>query len=315
MRIILANPRGFCAGVNMAIECVDQVLRQQGPPVYVYHEIVHNKHVVQDFEGRGVTFVNSIEEVPPGATVVYSAHGVSPAIREFSQQRNLVEIDATCPLVHKVHSEVKGFARKGYKIIFIGHRNHDEAVGTVGEAPEDIIVVESVEEVEKLDFPPDAKLAYVTQTTLSLLDAQAIMTALQNKFPGIRPPPNDDICYATTNRQMAVKQLGGDAQLVLVVGSQNSSNSKRLVEMAIQEGQRAYLIDDQRELDPAWFEGVECVFITAGASAPERLVQELIQRLQRDYGGEIYEERTLIEETMEFELPKPLRRLNVVSAQ
>src|SRR5687768_4354886 len=222
MRIILANPRGFCAGVNMAIECVDQVLREQGPPVYVYHEIVHNKHVVQDFEGRGVTFVNSIDEVPAGATVVYSAHGVSPAIRDASQRRNLVEIDATCPLVHKVHSEVKGFARKGYKIIFIGHRNHDEAVGTVGEAPEDIIVVESVEEVERLDFPPDVKLAYVTQTTLSLLDAQAIMTALLKKFPAIRPPPNDDICYATTNRQMAVKQLGGDAQLVLVVGSQNS---------------------------------------------------------------------------------------------
>jgi 4-hydroxy-3-methylbut-2-en-1-yl diphosphate reductase len=314
MRIILANPRGFCAGVNMAIECVDQVLRQQGPPVYVYHEIVHNKHVVRDFEGRGVTFVNSIEEVPQGATVVYSAHGVSPAIRESSQRRNLIEIDATCPLVHKVHSEVKGFAKKGYKILFIGHRNHDEAVGTVGEAPDDIIVVESAEEVEKLSFPPETRLAYVTQTTLSLIDAQAIMTALQNKFPGIRPPPNDDVCYATTNRQMAVKQLGGDAQLVLVVGSQNSSNSKRLVEMARQEGKAAYLIDDQRELDPAWFEGVDCVFITAGASAPEKFVRELIHRLQRDFGGELVEERTLVEETMEFELPKPLRRLNVIGA-
>src|SRR5688572_5097869 len=314
MRIILANPRGFCAGVNMAIECVDQVLRQQGPPVYVYHEIVHNKHVVQDFEGRGVTFVNSIDEVPEGATVVYSAHGVSPAIRESSQKRNLVEIDATCPLVHKVHSEVKNFSRKGYKIIFIGHRNHDEAVGTVGEAPEDIIVVESVEEVEQLDLPPDARLAYVTQTTLSLLDAQAIMAALLKKYPGIRPPPNDDICYATTNRQMAVKDLGGEAQLVLVVGSRNSSNSKRLVEMAVQEGKRAYLIDDQRELRAEWFEGVDCIFITAGASAPEKLVQELLQRLQREFGGEQVEERTLVEETMEFELPKPLRRLNVVSA-
>jgi len=281
----------------------------------VYHEIVHNKHVVQDFEERGVTFVNSIDEVPEGATVVYSAHGVSPAIRESSLRRNLVEIDATCPLVHKVHSEVKNFSRKGYKIIFIGHRNHDEAVGTVGEAPEDIVVVESVKEVEKLDFPPDAKLAYVTQTTLSLLDAQAIMSALMQKFPGIRPPPNDDICYATTNRQMAVKDLGGESQLVLVVGSQNSSNSKRLVEMAIQEGKRAYLIDDQRELRSEWFDGVDCVFITAGASAPEKLVQELLQRLQREFGGETVEERTLVEETMEFELPKPLRRLNVVSAQ
>jgi 4-hydroxy-3-methylbut-2-enyl diphosphate reductase len=311
MKIILANPRGFCAGVNMAIECVDQVLKHQGAPVYVYHEIVHNKHVVDDFVSRGVTFVNSIEEVPPGATVVYSAHGVSPAIRATSKGRNLVEIDATCPLVTKVHSEVKVFARKGYKIIFIGHHDHDEAVGTVGEAPESIIVVESAADVEKLDIPEGTKLAFVSQTTLSLLDAMAVITALQKKFPWIQPPPKDDICYATTNRQMAVKELGGEAELVLCVGSQNSSNSKRLVEMAHQEGKAAYLIDDESELDPKWLEGVNCVFITAGASAPERLVQALIERLQRDFGGEV-EERTLVEETMEFELPKPLRSLAVL---
>jgi 4-hydroxy-3-methylbut-2-enyl diphosphate reductase len=311
MKIILANPRGFCAGVNMAIECVDTVLKHQGAPVYVYHEIVHNKHVVDDFESRGVTFVNSIEEVPAGATVVYSAHGVSPMIRNTSKDRNLVEIDATCPLVTKVHAEVKGFARKGYTIIFIGHKDHDEAVGTVGEAPDSIIVVESEEDVQRLSFPPDAKLAFVTQTTLSLLDAKAVVGALQKKFPGITPPPKDDICYATTNRQMAVKHLGGEAELVLVVGSQNSSNSKRLVEMAHQEGKQAYLIDDESELDPGWLEGVNCVFVTAGASAPERLVEALIERLKREYGGQV-EEQTLVEEDIQFELPKTLRRLAVV---
>jgi 4-hydroxy-3-methylbut-2-enyl diphosphate reductase len=311
MKIILANPRGFCAGVNMAIECVDKVLRHQGAPVYVYHEIVHNKHVVDDFVSRGVTFVNTIEEVPEGATVVYSAHGVSPGIRALSKSRRLVEIDATCPLVTKVHSEVKVFARKGYKIIFIGHKDHDEAVGTVGEAPDAIIVVESPEDVERLQIPAGTKLCYVTQTTLSLLDAMSIIGALQKKFPGIKPPPKDDVCYATTNRQMAVKHLGEEADLVLVIGSQNSSNSKRLVEMAHQEGKAAYLIDDQSELDPKWLEGVKCVFITAGASAPEKLVQSLIDRLIREYGGQV-EERTLVEEDVHFELPKPLRRLAVV---
>jgi 4-hydroxy-3-methylbut-2-enyl diphosphate reductase len=311
MKIILANPRGFCAGVNMAIECVDQVLKHQGAPVYVYHEIVHNKHVVDDFVSRGVTFVNSIEEVPPGATVVYSAHGVSPTIRQTSKQRNLVEIDATCPLVTKVHSEVKIFARKGYTIVFIGHKDHDEAVGTVGEAPDNIVVVESAEDVDKLSFPEGTKLCFVTQTTLSLLDAMSVISALQKKFPDIKPPPKDDICYATTNRQMAVQQLGGDADLVLCIGSQNSSNSKRLVEMAHQEGKAAYLIDDESELDPKWLDGVKCVFITAGASAPERLVQALIERLKREFGGEV-EERTLVEEDVHFELPKPLRRLAVV---
>jgi 4-hydroxy-3-methylbut-2-enyl diphosphate reductase len=311
MKIILANPRGFCAGVNMAIECVDQVLKHHGAPVYVYHEIVHNKHVVDDFVSRGVTFVNTIEEVPPGCTVVYSAHGVSPQIRRTSKERNLIEIDATCPLVTKVHSEVKVFARKGYTIIFIGHKDHDEAVGTVGEAPDNIVVVESAEEVEKLSFPEGTKLCYVSQTTLSLSDAMSVISALQKKFPGIRQPPKDDICYATTNRQMAVKQLGGEADLVLCIGSQNSSNSKRLVEMAHQEGKPAYLIDDESELDPKWLEGVKCVFITAGASAPERLVQALIDRLKREFNATI-EEQTLVEENVHFELPKPLRRLAVM---
>jgi 4-hydroxy-3-methylbut-2-enyl diphosphate reductase len=313
MKIILANPRGFCAGVNMAIDCVDQVLKLKGPPVYVYHEIVHNKHVVQDFVGRGVTFVNGIDEVPEGATVVYSAHGISPAVRKASKTRNLVEVDATCPLVTKVHMEVLRFVREGYKIVFIGHRDHDEAIGTVGEAPNDITVVESPEDVQRLPFAADAKLAYVTQTTLSVNDANRIITVLRAKYPNIKAPPKDDICYATTNRQTAVSDISPEVDLVLVVGSKNSSNSQRLVETAKQAGRAAYLIDDQSELDPAWLDGVDAVMVTAGASAPEHHVQGLLERLQSDFGGET-ESRTLIEENVSFELPKSLRSLAVVGA-
>jgi 4-hydroxy-3-methylbut-2-enyl diphosphate reductase len=318
MKIILANPRGFCAGVNMAINVVDEALKKVGPPIYVYHEIVHNRHVVEDFKSRGVTFVDSVDEVPPGGVVVFSAHGVSPAVRQAAKDRNLREVDATCPLVTKVHNEVVRFARDGYKIVFIGHRNHDEAVGTVGEAPDAITVVESVEEVEALPFPADAKLAYVTQTTLSLHDARRIIDALKAKFPGIRPPPKEDICYATTNRQNAVAELATDAELVLVVGSQNSSNSKRLVETAETRGVRAYLIDDQSELKPQWFHSpggdkVRSVLITAGASAPEHLVSELVERLQREHGGTV-ETRTLVEEDVSFAPPKSLRSLAVLPA-
>jgi 4-hydroxy-3-methylbut-2-enyl diphosphate reductase len=313
MKIILANPRGFCAGVNMAIDCVDQVLKLKGPPVYVYHEIVHNKHVVQDFQGRGVTFVNDIEEVPAGGVVVYSAHGISPSVRRASKDRQLVEVDATCPLVTKVHMEVLRFVRDGYTIIFIGHRDHDEAVGTVGEAPNSIIVVESPEEVAQLQVPLSGKLAYVTQTTLSIDDASQIIAALKNRFPNIKAPPKDDICYATTNRQNAVSDLSEDVDLVLVVGSRNSSNSQRLVETARSAGRAAYLIDDQSELDPTWLDGKQAVLVTAGASAPEHLVRGLVERLQREFGGET-ETRTLIEEDVSFELPRSLRTLAVVSA-
>jgi 4-hydroxy-3-methylbut-2-enyl diphosphate reductase len=313
MKIILANPRGFCAGVNMAIDCVDQVLKLKGPPVYVYHEIVHNKHVVQDFQGRGVTFVNDIEEVPAGGVVVYSAHGISPSVRRASKDRHLVEVDATCPLVTKVHMEVLRFVRDGYTIIFIGHRDHDEAVGTVGEAPNSIIVVESPEEVAQLQVPVSGKLAYVTQTTLSIDDASQIIAALKNRFPNIKAPPKDDICYATTNRQNAVSDLSEDVDLVLVVGSRNSSNSQRLVETASSAGRAAYLIDDQSELDPTWLDGKQAVLVTAGASAPEHLVRGLVERLQREFGGET-ETRTLIEEDVSFELPRSLRTLAVVSA-
>ena len=268
MKIILANPRGFCAGVNMAIDCVDQVLKLKGPPVYVYHEIVHNKHVVQDFQGRGVTFVDHIEEVPEGGVVVYSAHGISPEIRRASKGRQLVEVDATCPLVTKVHMEVLRFVREGYKIIFIGHRDHDEAVGTVGEAPGSITVVESPQDVAALPFTPETRLAYVTQTTLSIGDAMRVISALKAKYPHIKAPPKDDICYATTNRQNAVNDLSEEVDLVLVVGSRNSSNSQRLVESAKEAGRPAYLLDDQTELDPTWLDGKQAVLVTAGAQRP-----------------------------------------------
>ncbi len=313
MKIILANPRGFCAGVNMAINVVDQVLAQRSAPVYVYHEIVHNRHVVQDFQRRGVVFVNDVAEVPEGSVVVYSAHGISPRVRKTASERRLIEVDATCPLVTKVHMEVRRYARDGYTIIFIGHRDHDEAVGTVGEAPENIIVVESPEEVEELEVPDPNRLAFVTQTTLSLADAFAVITALKRKFPDIRQPSKEDICYATTNRQAAVNDYSPEANVVLVVGSQNSSNSRRLVETAHTQGKAAYLIDDDTELDLKWLEGKRSVLITAGASAPEHLVQALIDRLRQAYGASV-ETRTLVQEDISFELPKSVRSLTVLGS-
>lgn len=312
MKVILANPRGFCAGVNMAIDVVDEVLRLKGPPVYVFHEIVHNRHVVDDFRSRGVVFVDDMSEIPPGGVVVYSAHGVSPAVRAVGRGRRLVEVDATCPLVTKVHMEVIRYAREGFTIFFIGHRNHDEAVGTVGEAPESIIVVESPEEVERAVVPDDNKVAYVTQTTLSVSDAERIIAALKKRFPHIRYPVKDDICYATTNRQSAVSDFSRDADLALVVGSRNSSNSLRLVERAKEQGVPAYLIDDESELDASWFEGVNAVLVTAGASAPDHLVRALVDRLQRDFGGDV-ETRTLVEEDVSFDLPKSVKSLTVLA--
>jgi 4-hydroxy-3-methylbut-2-enyl diphosphate reductase len=311
MKIILANPRGFCAGVNMAIDVVDEALRVRGAPVYVYHEIVHNRHVVEDFERRGVTFVDDVSDVPEGAVLVYSAHGISPEIRSQAKQRRLVEVDATCPLVTKVHLEVLKFAREGYTILFIGHRKHDEAVGTVGEAPDSVIVVGGPEEVARLPDLDDTKLAYVTQTTLSVSDAVRTIAALKARFPRIKAPPKEDICYATTKRQNAVTEMAPDADVVLVVGSQNSSNSQRLAERAREAGKAAHLIDDESELDLAWLAPDDTVFITAGASAPERLVQGLIERLKREFGAEV-EERTLVEEDVTFAPPKSLRSLTVV---
>lgn len=312
MRIILANPRGFCAGVNMAIDCVDQVLALKGPPVYVYHEIVHNRHVVEGFRQRGVTFVDDLNDVPEGSVVVYSAHGVSPALRQLARQRRLHEVDATCPLVTKVHLEVLRFARDGYTIIFIGHANHDEAIGTLGEAPASIILIEGPEDVEHLKVRDPNKLAYVTQTTLSVAEAERAITALKARFPNIRCPRKEDICYATTNRQAAVTELSADVDLVLVIGSKNSSNSLRLVERAKEQGKAGYLIDDESELDPAWMVGKTAVLVTAGASAPDHLVQALIRRLQRDFGGQEVESQTLVEEKISFTLPRSLKRLAVV---
>ncbi len=311
MKIILANPRGFCAGVNMAIECVDQVLKTMGPPVYVYHEIVHNRHVVEGFIERGVKFIDNVEEVPDGGVIVYSAHGISPEIRAAAQRRRLIEVDATCPLVTKVHMEVLKFAREGYTIFFIGHHNHDEAIGTVGEAPGSIVVVESAEDVDRLKVPDPDKVAFVTQTTLSISDAARVVTALKKRFPNIVGPAKDDICYATTNRQNAVTELSPEVDVVLVVGSRNSSNSQRLVDRARELGKAGYLIDDRSEIDWDWFNDKQSVLITAGASAPEHLVRDLIATLQKKYGGPL-ESRTLVEEDVSFQMPKSLKRLVVL---
>jgi 4-hydroxy-3-methylbut-2-enyl diphosphate reductase len=296
----------------MAIDCVDQVLALRGPPVYVYHEIVHNRHVVNRFERKGVTFVDDVNEVPTGGVVVYSAHGISPTIRAAAKERNLIEVDATCPLVTKVHMEVIRYARDGYTILFIGHRNHDEAVGTVGEAPGNVIVVESPEEVAALNLADTSKLAFVTQTTLSVSEASRTIAALMAKFPNIRYPAKEDICYATTNRQAAVTDLAEQADVVLVVGSQNSSNSKRLVETAKEQGKPGYLIDDEAELDSAWLAGASSVLVTAGASAPDDLVQALLERLREEFGG-VVETYTLVEEDVSFELPKSVKRLLVLN--
>lgn len=311
MKILLANPRGFCAGVRMAIEVVDQVLRAKGAPVYVYHEIVHNKHVVDDFKRRGVVFVDAIDEVPEFSIVVFSAHGVSPAVRAAAAARHLQQVDATCPLVTKVHNEVIRYARDGYHIVFIGHPEHQEAVGTVGEAPYAITVVDKPDEVEHLSFDPKLKLAYVTQTTLSVTDAQRVIDALKAKFPWIKPPPKDDICYATTNRQEAVSVISPECDLVIVIGSKNSSNSNRLVDRARDLGTAAYLVDDERELQPEWFANVKTVLVTAGASAPDHLIENLVGRLIADYGGTV-ETRTLVDEDIQFALPLSARRLAVL---
>lgn len=266
MRILLANPRGFCAGVNMAIECLDETIRMFGSNVYVYHEIVHNKYVVDRFTQQGVTFVDHISEAPEGSILLYSTHGVSPQVREEARSRGLQTIDATCPLVTKVHLEAIKYAKSGYHIVLIGHDGHDEVIGTMGEAPASITLVESAEDVERLDFPEDAKLAYLTQTTLSVEEAGVVIGALKRKFPLIESPPKEDICYATTNRQHAVTQLAAEADLVIVLGSQNSSNSRRLMEIGATSAKPSYLIDGAAELRDEWFEGIETVLITAGAS-------------------------------------------------
>jgi 4-hydroxy-3-methylbut-2-en-1-yl diphosphate reductase len=308
LHLILANPRGFCAGVNMAIDCLERALQLFGTPVYVYHEIVHNRPVVDRFSKRGVVFVDRIEDIPEGAHVLYSAHGVAPAIREAATLRRLHAIDATCPLVTKVHLEAVRFAKEGYTIILIGHEGHDEVLGTMGEAPANIILVQDVADVEQLDLPRDGKLAYLTQTTLSVDDAEVIIAALRRRYPQIVGPSRDDICYATQNRQEAVKELVPEVDVVLVLGSRNSSNSMRLAEIAGSLGKRAYLIDGIDEIGDDCFDGSETVLITAGASAPEEVVEECVEYLCRRYDATV-ESRTVREEHVSFPLPRELRVL------
>jgi 4-hydroxy-3-methylbut-2-enyl diphosphate reductase len=311
VRIILAEPRGFCAGVVMAVESLERALELFGAPVYVYHEIVHNQAVVERFRNLGVTFVDQLSEVPEGATVLYSAHGVSPAVRAEAVRRRLRAIDATCPLVTKVHLEAIRFVRQGYSLILIGHADHDEVVGTMGEVPGHIRLVQTAGEVDLLDYPSDTRLAYLTQTTLSVDDTSVIIAALRRKYPQIVGPSKEDICYATQNRQEAIKELACKADLVLVLGSQNSSNSQRLAEIARASGKPAYLINGVDELDAAWFRGIETVLITAGASAPEEVVQETVVHLQRRYNATVESRRTR-EEYVYFPLPRELRPLTVI---
>ena len=308
MKIILANPRGFCAGVNMAIESLERALELFGKPLYVYHEIVHNRPVVERFRHKGVVFVDGIEEIPEGATVLYSAHGVAPRIRSESAARRLRAIDATCPLVTKVHLEAVRFAREGYVILLIGHEGHDEVLGTTGEAPAHIRLVQNEDEAAALDLPPGAKVAYLTQTTLSVDDAERIITVLRRRYPQIVGPHRDDICYATQNRQEAVKELVPEADAVIVLGSRNSSNSMRLAEMARAKGRPAYLIDGAEEIEEGWFRGDETVLVTAGASAPEDVVEACVAFLKRRYGATV-ENRVVREEHVSFPLPRELRVL------
>lgn len=306
MKIILAAPRGFCAGVNMAIQSLELTLKKFGPPVYVYHEIVHNQHVVNTFRQQGAVFIDSIDEAPHGSVLLFSAHGVSPEIRQAARARNLHALDATCPLVTKVHLEAIKYAKAGYTIILIGHEGHDEVLGTMGEAPEAIVLVEDESDVDALQFPPGTQLAYLTQTTLSVDDANRVIRRLRERFPEINSPPKDDICYATQNRQEAVRLLSQDVDVVLVLGSQNSSNSQRLRELAIEQGKRAYLVDGPQDLDASQFNDAQSVLITAGASAPESVVQATVQWLVTQFNGTV-QTQSIREENVHFPLPKPLR--------
>ncbi len=308
MKVLLASPRGFCAGVNMAIESLDLALASLDPPIYVYHEIVHNKYVVEHFRGRGVTFVDDLAEVPFGATLLFSAHGVSPEVRRIARERNLKAIDATCPLVTKVHLEAIKYARAGFTILLIGHEGHDEVIGTMGEAPEAIILVETPDDVASLKVADENRLAYLTQTTLSVDDANRIIARLKERFPQIASPPKEDICYATQNRQEAVSLLASEADVAIVLGSQNSSNSQRLAELARERGIRAYLVDGPNDLKPAWFDGADTVLVTAGASAPEQVVEECLDWLRDRYAAKV-EPRTIREENVSFPLPRELRNI------
>jgi 4-hydroxy-3-methylbut-2-en-1-yl diphosphate reductase len=305
-KVILAAPRGYCAGVDRAVQIVERALDTLGAPVYVRKEIVHNRHVVTELEKRGAIFVESEQDIPEGAVCVFSAHGVSPAVRRGAEARNLQVIDATCPLVTKVHLEAKRFDRAGRRILLVGHQGHEEIEGTAGHAPETTVVIEDIGDVDKLELAPDEPLAYLTQTTLSVDDTLEVVEALRGKFGDLKGPRSDDICYATQNRQVAVKAIAPDVDVVLVVGAVNSSNSNRLVEVARTAGTPAYLVPDETDLDPAWLEGAETVGVSSGASAPEVLVDRLLERLA-ELGYSDVETREVTTEDVTFSLPPWLR--------
>ena len=307
-KILLASPRGYCAGVERAVETVERALELYGAPVYVRKQIVHNLHVVRELEERGAIFVDEETEVPEGKTVVFSAHGVAPSVHANSAARSLNTIDATCPLVTKVHVQARRYAADGYTVILIGHAGHEEVVGTMGEAPEAIVLVESADDVARLELPADAKLAYITQTTLSVDETGEVISALRERFPSIYAPKKEDICYATSNRQWAVKEMLTEIDLLLVIGSRNSSNSNRLVEVARAGGVESYLIDDASEIDESWLDGVEVVGITAGASAPEKLVDGVCDWFRARGVADIREHRSAHEDVT-FRLPVELRRV------
>jgi 4-hydroxy-3-methylbut-2-en-1-yl diphosphate reductase len=314
-RVLLASPRGYCAGVERAVDTVEKLLDLHGPPIYVRKQIVHNAHVVRDLEERGAIFVEDEREVPPGETVVLSAHGVAPSVYRNTGARGLNTIDATCPLVTKVHVQARRYAADGYTILLIGHAGHEEVVGTMGEAPESTILVQSVADAEALDLAPGARVAYITQTTLSVDETGEIIKAIRRRFPDVHAPKKEDICYATSNRQWAVKDLLGEVDLLLVIGSRNSSNSNRLVDVARAADVAAYLIDDETDIDETWLDGVETVGITSGASAPEKLVDRVCDWF-RAHGVEEISAHRMVDEDVEFRLPVELRReLAIAEAQ
>ena len=306
-KLLLAAPRGYCAGVDRAVQTVERALELHGAPVYVRKEIVHNKTVVEQLRDRGAVFVDSVADVPEGATVVFSAHGVAPSVHAKAKARSLATIDATCPLVTKVHVEAKKFAADGYTIVLIGHAGHEEVEGTMGEAPEHIVLVQTEDDVDRLEVADPERIAYISQTTLSVDETRAIINRLRRRFPAITGPRTDDICYATTNRQAAVKQLAAQCDLVLVIGSRNSSNSNRLVEVAREHGADSYLIDSEAEVREEWLEGKQVVGITSGASAPESLVQRLVEFF-RSRGTSDVHELEVVHEDVRFMLPKVIRQ-------
>ena len=306
-RVLLASPRGYCAGVERAVETVELALDHYGPPVYVRKQIVHNIHVVRDLEARGAIFVEDESEAPEGSTIVFSAHGVAPSVHEQSAARGLNTIDATCPLVTKVHVQAKRYAAAGYTVVLIGHAGHEEVVGTMGEAPDATVLVQDVAEAEALDLPADTKIAYITQTTLSVDETSEIISTLRRRFPDIYAPKKEDICYATSNRQWAVKEMLAEVDLLLVIGSRNSSNSNRLVDVARASGVDSYLIDDEAEIDERWLEGVRTVGVTSGASAPEKLVTRVCDWF-RARGVSRIEPFRMVNEDVTFRLPVKLRR-------